>query len=35
MTTFFRKCPICGCEITYSNKYGLVVLTKKWKDKIK
>lgn len=29
MTTFFRKCPICNCEITYSNKYNMNNANKK------
>lgn len=29
MTTFFRKCPKCNCEITYSNKYNMNNANKK------
>lgn len=29
MTTFFRKCPKCNCEITYSNKYNMINANKK------
>lgn len=29
MTTFFRKCPKCDCEITYSNKYNMNNANKK------
>ena len=29
MTTFIRKCPLCDCEISYTNKYNMLKAEKK------
>ncbi len=29
MTTFIRKCPVCNCEISYTNKYNMLNAEKK------